>query len=76
MQNVIFDTPINYGLKILDPNSIAVTVYFIQVNLDILQCYLLTTYRLSAIIIINIIYLQSQILKLIRITLLIVENEL
>ena len=55
MQNVIFDTPINYGLKILDPNSIAVTVHFVLVNLDIIQCYLLTTYRLSTLIIINII---------------------
>ena len=29
MKTVIFDTPINYGLKILDPNSITVTVYLI-----------------------------------------------
>ena len=45
--NVIFDTPINYGLKILDPNSITVAVYLIfKINLDIMQCYQFTAYRL------------------------------
>ena len=55
MQTAIFDTPINNGLKVLDPNSITVADYLIYINLYIMQCYLFTSYRLSAIIIIYII---------------------
>ena len=44
MQPVIFDPTIiiiNHGLKILDPNSIAITVYLIYLHYVVLPVYCL-----------------------------------